>query len=37
MDKNVFTLLRSKGIIAILDGDKDFGSIIFEDEKRRTF
>ena len=32
MEKNKFSLLRSKGIIAILDGDKDFGDMIFEDE-----
>ena len=32
MGKNVFSLLRSKEIIAILDGDKEFGDMTFEDK-----
>ena len=32
MEKNNFSLLRSKEIIAILDGDKDFGELTFEDK-----
>ena len=32
MEKNNFSLLRSKEIIAILDGDKDFGDLTFEDK-----
>ena len=32
MKKNEFSLLRSKEIIAILDGDKEFGDMTFEDK-----
>ena len=32
MGKSVFSLLRSKEIIAILDGDKEFGDMTFEDK-----
>lgn len=32
MKKNEFALLRSKEIIAILDGDKEFGDMTFEDK-----
>lgn len=32
MEKNEFSLLRSKEIIAILDGDKEFGDMTFEDK-----
>ena len=32
MEKNEFALLRSKEIIAILDGDKEFGDMTFEDK-----
>ena len=32
MEKNGFSLLRSKEIIAILDGDKDFGELSFVDK-----
>lgn len=31
---SLFSLLRSKDIIAILDGDKDFGEYIFQNDKR---
>ena len=36
MEKNNFSLLRSKEIIAILDGDKDFGELTFEDKYGRN-
>ena len=32
MEKNNFSLLRSKEIIAILDGDKDFDELTFKDK-----
>ena len=34
MGKSVFSLLRSKEIIAILDGDKEFGDMTFEDKSK---